>query len=127
MITWGDLDEEAGDRLTTTNLTAVSKKNGFFSQGSMHKEIFKQCTPANRKCFSSTTSGCHKNVSAGQFYQAEVPQLVKTSDKEWVRLQTFMLDALAPLTSLLESDAKGETISHNQALEATKAATQPRP
>ena len=46
------------------------------------------------------------------------------SDKEWARLQTFVLDALTSLTSLLESDAKGETISHDQALEATKAATQ---
>ena len=58
------------------------------------------------------------------FIKPEIPQLVKTSDKEWARLQTFVLDALAPLTSLLEADAKGETISHDQALEAAKAATQ---
>ena len=45
------------------------------------------------------------------FIKPEVPQLVKMSDKEWARLQTFALDALAPLTSLLEADAKGETFS----------------
>ena len=54
------------------------------------------------------------------FIKPEVPQLVKMSDKEWARLQIFMLDALS---SLLESDAKGETVSHNQVLEAAKAAT----
>ena len=43
------------------------------------------------------------------FIKPEVLQLVKMSDKEWVRLQTFVLDALAPLTSLLKTDAKGET------------------
>ena len=56
------------------------------------------------------------------FIKSEVPQPVKTADKELGKLQTFVLDALAPLTSLLESDAKGETIIHNQALDASKAA-----
>ena len=58
------------------------------------------------------------------FIKPEVPQPVKTSDKEWARIQTFVLDALAPLMSLLEIDAKGETITHDQALEAAMAVIQ---
>ena len=58
------------------------------------------------------------------FIKPEISQAVKTVDKELARLQTFVLDTLAPLTSLLESDAKGESITHSQALDATKVATQ---
>ena len=46
------------------------------------------------------------------------------SDKEWARIQTFVNDALAPLMSLLEINAKGETIMHDQALEAAMAVIQ---
>ena len=60
------------------------------------------------------------------FIKLEVSQPVKTFDKEWARIQTFVLDALAPLTSLLETDSKGEMITHDhdQALEAAVTAVQ---
>ena len=60
-----------------------------------------------------------RTLQLDSFIKPEISQAVKTVDKELARLQTFVLDALAPLTSLLESDAKGESITHSQALDAT--------
>ena len=87
----------------------------------MYKKTLKYHTPADQEYISSS---CYKNSPTRQFIKPEIPQAVKAADKELAKLQTFVLDALAPLTSLLESNAKEETITHDQALDAAKAATQ---
>ena len=77
-----------------------------------------------RNAFPLPQVAAARTPQVDSFIKPEISQAVKTVDKELARLQTFVLDALAPLTSLLESDAKGESITHSQALDATKAATQ---
>ena len=47
---------------------------------------------------------------------------MKTADKDLAKIQTFVLDPLAPLTYLTELDAQGNEISHFQAINAAKAA-----
>ena len=39
-------------------------------------------------------------------------------------MQTLLLDALAPLTSILEGDNKGETLDHGEVINATKVAVE---
>ena len=124
MITWRDSDDEAEDRPTTSNLAAVSEKTKSLVKEACTKRLINSARLQTRNVFPLPQVAATRTPQLDSFIKLEVPQLVKTSDKEWARLQTFVLDALAPLTSLLEADAKGETISHDQALEATKAATQ---
>ena len=113
-------DSEKEECLATTNLAVVSVS----SQESMHKETSKQCTPVNQECFPLLQVAATRTPQLDSFIKPEVPQPVKMSDKEWARIQTFVLDALAPLMSLLEIDAKGETITHDQELEAAMAVIQ---
>ena len=46
----------------------------------------------------------------------------KAADKELAKVQTFVLDSLAPLSHLMELDAQAYKISHNEALSAARAA-----
>ena len=124
VITWGDSDDEAGDCPTNTNLAAVSKKTESLVKKACTKRLINSACLQTRNVSPLPQVAATRTPQLDSFIKPEVPQLVKTSDKEWARLQTFVLNALAPLTLLLEIDAKGETISHDQALEAAKAATQ---
>ena len=58
------------------------------------------------------------------YLKSEISQQAKTGDKDLAKIQTFVLDPLAPLTHLIELDAQGHEISHSQAINAAKAAIQ---
>jgi len=47
---------------------------------------------------------------------------VRTAYKELGTIQSAVLDVMAPLTSIVEADAKGDKITHKQAVKAAKAA-----
>ena len=46
--------------------------------------------------------------------------MTKSDDKELAKIQTLLLNALAPLTSIFEADS--EKVSYNEVINATKAA-----
>ena len=48
----------------------------------------------------------------------------KTTDRELANVQTLLLDALAPLTSILEGDARGERLDQREVVNATKVAVE---
>ena len=56
------------------------------------------------------------------YLKSEIPQQVKTADRDLAKIQTFVLDSLAPLTHLIELDAQGHEVSHSQTINAVKAA-----
>ena len=58
------------------------------------------------------------------FLKTEVSGGIKTADKELAKIQTFALDAIAPLTAILEADAKDKDWTREQLIGATKAAVQ---
>ena len=51
----------------------------------------------------------------------EVSQNTKALDRELGSIQNAVLDAMAPLTAIVETDAKGDNVSHKQAVNAAKA------
>ena len=55
------------------------------------------------------------------YLKLEVFQNVKAADKELGSIQSAVLDAMAPLTSIVEADAKGDNVTHKQAVNAAKA------
>ena len=50
------------------------------------------------------------------------PESVKAADKELCSIQSAVLDAMAPLTSIVKADAKGDNVTHKQAVNAARAA-----
>jgi len=56
------------------------------------------------------------------FMKPEVSQNAKTADKELGTIQSAVLDAMVPLTSIVEADAKGDNVTHKQAVNVAKAA-----
>ena len=61
-----------------------------------------------------------KTPHLDSYVKTELSSATKSDDKELAKIQTFMLDALAPLTSILEVDS--ERASYNEVIDATKAA-----
>ena len=55
------------------------------------------------------------------FMRTEVSSSAKADDKELAKVQSFVLDSLAPLTALLE---QGEEMSHDEVRDATLAAVE---
>ena len=53
------------------------------------------------------------------YLKTELSSATKSDDKELAKIQTFMLDELAPLTSILEADS--EKVSYDEVIDATKA------
>ena len=56
------------------------------------------------------------------YLKPEISQNVKAADKELGSIQSAVLDAMASLTSIFEADAKGDNVTHKQAVNAAKAA-----
>ena len=64
------------------------------------------------------------SLTWGERIKTEVSGGIKTADKELAKIQTFALDAIAPLTAILEADAKDKDWTREQLIGATKAALQ---
>ena len=122
LFAWGDSDNE--EHPISSNLAAVSESTESLVKEACTKRLPNGARLQTRNAFPLPQVVATRIPQLDSFIKLEVSQPVKTSDKEWARIQTFVLDALAPLTSLLETDSKGETITHDQALEAAVTAVQ---
>ena len=54
----------------------------------------------------------------------EASSVIKSSDKQLAKVQTLLLDSLAPLTALVEAHHKGEQLDSVETLRAVKASVQ---
>lgn len=106
----------------TTNLMAVSKETESLVKEAYTKWFLNSARLQNRNLFTLPHVAATRTPQHNSFIKPEVPPPVKTIDKELEKLQTFVLDALTPAHFPLESNAKGEIITHNQALDASKVA-----
>ena len=59
------------------------------------------------------------------YLKPEISQQGKAADKELAKVQTFVLDSLAPPSHLMELDTQGHEISHNEALSAASGTSLP--
>ena len=136
LFAWGDSDNE--ECPISSNLAAVSESTASLVKEACTKRLPNGARLQTRNAFPLPQVVATRTPQLDSFIKLEVSQPVKSSDKEWARIQTFVLDALAPLTSLLETDSKGEapltslletdskgeTITHDQALDAAVTAVQ---
>ena len=58
------------------------------------------------------------------FIKPEASTATKAIDKQLAKIQTLLLDSLAPLTSVVESHNKGEGLEEKEVLHAVKVAVQ---
>lgn len=114
-------DSDEGERPATRLLT-VSEETESLLKEACTKRLLNSARLQTRNTFQLPQVAATRTPQLDSFIKPEISQPIKTADKELGKLQTFVLDALAPLTSLLEIDARGENITHNQALDASKAA-----
>ena len=63
-----------------------------------------------------------RNSQLDSFMKPEVSSATKNADMELAKVQTLILDALAPLTSILEGDNRGERLDQGEVINATKVA-----
>ena len=63
-----------------------------------------------------------KTPSLDGYLKSELSRATKAADKELATTQTYVLDALSPLTAIVEADTKGENITNTQGVNAAKAA-----
>ena len=90
----------------------------------MHDETPKQWPLENKRCLLPPTSGGHKDPPAtvDSYLKPEISQQGKAVDKDLAKIQTFVLDSLAPLSHLMELDAQGHKINHSEAIGAAQTA-----
>ena len=92
------------------------------------KEVEKKCTRRVQNSVRLQTRGKYplpkvvvtKMPHLDSYLKTELSSATKSDDKELAKIQTFMLDELAPLTSILEADS--EKVSYDEVIDATKAA-----
>ena len=77
---------------------------------------------STRYAYSLPKVSATKSSVLDTYLKLDISQNVKAADKELGSIQSAVLDAMAPLTSIVEADAKGDNITHKQAVNAAKAA-----
>ena len=80
LLTWGDLDEE--DRPTTTSLAAVSEKTESLVKEACTKGLLNSARLQTRNIFPLFQVAATRTPQLDSFIKPEVPQPVKTLDKE---------------------------------------------
>ena len=92
--------------------------------------LTEKCTSwlLNSECLKSRNNYTLPKVPATKtptldgYLKSELSQATMAADKELATIQTFALDALSPLTAIIEADTKGENITNTQGVNAVKAA-----
>jgi len=103
-------------RLAITGKTYLLLKTNCSSRASNDKRL------KSRNAYSLPRVEATKTPKLDGFMRSEISQQAKSFDSQMQRLQSFVLDAVAPLTAIVETNAKGESISHKQAINAATAA-----
>ena len=75
-----------------------------------------------RKTYTLPKVPATKTPELDNCLKPELPQSTKVADRDMAKVQAFILDALAPLTFMVEADAKGDKVTHKQVVNATKTA-----
>jgi len=63
-----------------------------------------------------------KTAAFDTYMKLEVGQNVKAADTELELIQSAVMDSMAPLTTILEVDAKCDKVTHKEDVDAAKAA-----
>ena len=77
----------------------------------------------SKHCFELPKVAATKTPQLDSYIKTEV-SVTKSTDRELARIQTFVLDSLTPLTSIVECDKQGGSLSHKEVLITVKTVVQ---
>ncbi len=117
-ITFSDEEEGGGSE----QLVEVSEQTEKLLKGSCTRSVPNESRRKIRSGFHLPKVPATRTPRLDQFLRTEIPQATRSLDKDLSKLQTFVLDALAPLTALLETDV--DSLTHQHLNKATTAAVQ---
>ena len=115
---------EDEDSQGETKLVEVSEKTKSFLEESCRQSLPNSSRIQTRSRFGLPKVAATRTPQLDPFMKTEVNSATKSTDKELARIQTFVLDSLAPLTSILECDNQGGSLSHEEVIIAVKTAVQ---
>ena len=92
----------------------------------LHEKCTRRVTNSERKQLKDTYPlpkvPATRTPQLDPIMKPEVSAATKTIDKQLAKVQTLMLDTLAPLTSVMESHNRGNTLEQKEVLQAVKVA-----
>ena len=110
-VTFPDSDEEDG-----TGLVEVSETTRKFLQTKFTQSVANDRRRRTKGRFPHPKVEAVRTPKLDDFLKQEISQTTKSADKEMAKIQTFVLDAVAPLTALLETEASEEDPSKEKVL-----------
>lgn len=126
-----ELDEdeqpEAGNETSMTStrkLVAVSESTNATLEKCFTQSLKNTERLTIRDAYGLPKVICTKTPQLEHFLREEVSQATKTADNELARVHTFLLDAVAPLTALLDKKVTGSDNLDPNVLNAVQAACQ---
>ncbi len=77
-----------------------------------------------RNRYPSTKVASTQTPQLNSYMKVELSATTKSVDRESARMQTFMLDAMAPLSAILDADSNGNPLSYEDTLTVVESALQ---
>ena len=115
-VEWPDSDTEQQE----SKLVEVSEKTKKLLEEKCTQRVQDSVTFQTRGKYPLLKVVATKTPHLDSYLKTELSSTTKSDDKELAKIQTFMLNTLAPLTSILEADS--EKVSYDEVIDATKAA-----
>ena len=117
-------DDPTEDSQGETKLVEVSEKTKTFLEESCRRCLPNSSRIQTRSRFGLPKVAATRTLLLDPFMKTEVNSATKSTDRELARIQTFVLDSLALLTSILECDNQGDSLSHEEVIIPVKTAVQ---
>ena len=113
-------DSETEDQ-SRTKVVEVSERTAKFLQEKCTRRVPNNERRSIRDKFPLPKVPATRPAQLDPMMKSETSTSTKTSDKQLARVQTLLLDSLAPLTSLLETHHKGDTLDPKEVVQAVKS------
>ena len=119
-----DTETRGAKTAPPTRLVEVTDETAAFLKQACSKRLESSDRLSTRNAYALPKVPATKTAVLDAYIKPEVSQNGKATDKELGVIQTAILDSMAPLTAIVEADAKCDNVTHKQAVNAAKAAIQ---
>ena len=117
-----DTETRTAKTAPPTRLAEVTGETAAFLKEKCSKRLESANRLTTRNAYALPKVPATRTSVLDAYMKPEVSQTAKASDRELGSIQSAVLDAMAPLTAIVEADAKGDNVTHRQAVNAAKAA-----
>lgn len=120
-IDFDDLSEP-GACGTGSTVVKMSKQTETLLKSQFSSRLDKATRLKTRNSFTLPKVATTKTPKLGSYIKNKVSKPAGSTDSELAKIQSFVLDAVAPLTFFLEADARGNNVDHKQSVNPATAA-----